>query len=479
MRSRATATSKNSPPVTISPDSGAAPDGDAVLERLRRLHPKRIDLSLGRMERLLERLGHPERNLPPVIHIAGTNGKGSTTAYMQAALEAAGYGVHVYTSPHLVRFHERIALAAAPGISGGAKPISDAELMDILIECEVANGAQPITYFEVTTAAAFLAFSRRPADAVLLEVGLGGRLDATNVIAHPALSILTPISIDHVQFLGDQVTAIAAEKAGILKSRTPCVVAAQEAAVMQVIETRAAEVGAPLIRCGEDWRIGAIGPAGFEVSRAGETINLPLPALPGKHQIDNAGLAVAALGNLPRLEVDAAALAKGLAGARWPGRLQRLDDPALTAELPDGAELWLDGGHNSAAGKALAETAHTWASADSGQRPFYLVVGMMNVKDVTAFLSAFDGLAKTVIGIPIPGEVNALAPAEICRYAAQAGLRALPADDLAAAMSIICGDAGDGAPPRVLICGSLYLAGSVLAAAQGRIKAPAELSQRD
>jgi len=439
--------------VTTRPEQTDQAGGDAVLERLRRLHPKRIDLSLGRMERLLASLGHPERSLPPVIHIAGTNGKGSTTAYMKAALEAAGYGVHVYTSPHLVRFQERIVLA-------GAGPITDAELIDILIECEAANGEAPITYFEVTTAAAFLAFSRRPADVVLLEVGLGGRLDATNVIDHPALCILTPISVDHVQFLGDAVTDIAFEKAGILKAGVPCVVAAQDDAVMAVIEARAAAVGAPLIK----------------IDEVREMPELPPPALPGGHQIANAGLAVGALMNLDGFELSDEALATGVATAVWPGRLQRLDHSTLGARLPDGAALWLDGGHNAAAGTALAETVRTWAAADPAPRPLYLVVGMMNVKEVTAFLSAFQGLAEAVIGIEIPGEINTLDVAEICRHATAAELRALPGDDVASAMSIIRADCSQDAPPRVLICGSLYLAGSVLAAEQGEVKAPGEMS---
>ncbi len=457
------------PPVTTRPEQSDGGGGDVVLDRLRRLHPKRIDLSLGRMERLLQRLGHPEQKLPAVVHIAGTNGKGSTTAYMKAALEAAGYGVHVYTSPHLVRFHERIVLA-------GEGPISDADLIDILIECEAANGEAPITYFEVTTAAAFLAFSRRSADVILLEVGLGGRLDATNVIEHPVLCVLTPISIDHVQFLGDAVTDIAFEKAGILKPGVPCVVAAQDEAVMAVIESRAAELGAPLIKSGAAWDVRVLDTGGLEVSLNNQKTALPSPALPGGHQFANAGLAVAALKSLPGFKVGDDALALGLTAACWPGRLQRLDHSAYAALLPDQAELWLDGGHNAAAGAALAETVRAWGAADQTPRPLYLVVGMMNVKDVTAFLSAFQGRLEAVVGIEIPGEVNTLSGAEICRHAREAGFRALPADDPGAAMSIIRADCTEGAPPRVLICGSLYLAGSILAAEQGAAKMAGEMS---
>jgi len=468
--------SEKPPPVTTPPDSASAANGDAVLERLRRLHPKRIDLSLGRMERLLARLGNPEQALPPVIHIAGTNGKGSTTAYLKAALEAAGYGVHVYTSPHLVRFHERISLAGPAGAPGGAQPICDHDLMDILIECEIANGDAPITYFEVTTAAAFLAFSRTTADVVLLEVGLGGRLDATNVIARPALCILTPISIDHVQFLGDDLAGIAFEKAGILKPDVPCVVAAQAVEALRVIEARADTVGAPLIRCGDDWRIGDVTPAGFEITLGDQVIELPLPALPGAHQIANAGLAVAALISLDGFDVDAPALASGLTDVSWPARLQRLENRTLLKSLPDGAELWLDGGHNSAAGEALAEVVRGWAAADVAPCPLYLIAGMMNVKDVTAFLSSFAGLARAVVGIDIPGEVNALSADDIRRNGERAGLPTHAAADLTAALAHVNDDCIGGPPPRVLICGSLYLAGSVLAAEQGRAKSPSEVS---
>jgi len=424
------------------------------------------------MERLLARLGHPEQNLPPVIHIAGTNGKGSTTAYMKSSLEAAGYGVHVYTSPHLVHFHERIALASP----GGAKAIADQDLMDILIECEIANGDEPITYFEVTTAAAFLAFSRNPADIVLLEVGLGGRLDATNVIEKPLLSVITPVSIDHVQFLGDSLAKIAGEKAGILKAGVPCIVAGQDRVARDVIEARAREVGAPLVARADAWQLAQTTADGFDFSIGDEVIHLPLPALSGHHQIDNAGLAIAALKNMTGFDISDAHLSQGLESACWPGRLERLEGGALAAALPQGADLWLDGGHNSAAGLALAETVRTWAHEDEQTRPFYLVIGMMNVKDVTAFLTPFAGLATCVIGVEIPGEINGLSANDVCDHASSAGLDARPADDMAAAMTLISADCEDGTAPRVLICGSLYLAGSVLAAERGTVKAPGELS---
>jgi dihydrofolate synthase/folylpolyglutamate synthase len=457
--------------VTTTLDKATATSGDAVLERLRRLHPKRIDLSLGRMERLLARLGHPEQKLPPVVHIAGTNGKGSTTACMKSVLEAAGYGVHVYTSPHLVHFHERIALASP----GGAKAIADQGLMDILIECEIANGDEPITYFEVTTAAAFLAFSRNPADIVLLEVGLGGRLDATNVIDTPLLSVITPVSIDHVQFLGDSLAEIAGEKAGILKAGVPGIVAGQDPVARAAIEARAREIGAPLIARNDAWQLGENRTGGFDISIGDEELHLPLPALPGRHQIDNAGLAVAALKNMTGFDIRNAHLAQGLETASWPGRLERLEGGALAAALPQGAELWLDGGHNSAAGLALAGTVRTWASDDAPIRPLYLVIGMMNVKDVTSFLTPFTGLVKTLIGVEIPGEINGLSSNDVCDHALAAGLDARPADDMISAMALISHDCADGTAPRVLICGSLYLAGSVLAAERGAVKTPGEL----
>jgi len=470
-RYRQTTTVTTRRPVTTTLDEATVTSGDAVLERLRRLHPKRIDLSLGRMERLLARLGHPEQNLPPVIHIAGTNGKGSTTAYMKSALEAAGYGVHVYTSPHLVRFHERIALASP----GGAEAIADQDLMDFLIECEIANGDEPITYFEVTTAAAFLAFSRNPADIVLLEVGLGGRLDATNVIDKPMLSVITPISIDHVQFLGDSLAEIAAEKAGILKTDVPCIVAGQDRVAREVIEARAREVGAPLIARADAWQLAQNTAGGFDISIGDEELHLPLPALPGPHQIDNAGLAVAALKSMAGFDISAQQLAQGLETAYWPGRLERLEGGALAAALPQGADLWLDGGHNSAAGLALAETVRTWAAEDAQTRPLYLVIGMMNVKDVAAFLTPFAGLVTSVIGVEIPGEINGLSANDTCSHAVNAGLEAQSADDMTAAMAFISDDCTGGTAPRVLICGSLYLAGSVLAGMRGTVKTPGEL----
>jgi dihydrofolate synthase / folylpolyglutamate synthase len=444
---------------------------DRILERVKRLHPKRIDLSLGRMERLLARLDHPEQKLPPVIHVAGTNGKGSTTAYLKAALEAAGYGVHVYTSPHLVRFNERIQLAGRDGAV--ATDIEETELAALLTECETANGDAPITFFEITTACAFLAYSRHPADIVLLEVGLGGRLDATNVIDQPCLTVITPVSIDHVQFLGESLAGIAAEKAGILKPGVPAIVADQLPEAMTEISDRAKEIGANLVRHGEDWQMEP-GTKDVAVTVDGLTQRYDLPSLPGAHQISNAGLAVAVLRKLPGFTVDAQAISTGLATATWPGRLQNMQTSRAARHLPEGSELWLDGGHNSASGAALAETLEAWNARDS--RPTYLVCGMLNVKDVSGFMSPFKGHVRQLYGLTIPGEENALAASEIADFATASGLAGKQALSVIDALEDISGLCSQGPAPRVLICGSLYLVGSVLANEQDLVKTPGEFS---
>ncbi len=421
---------------------------DVLLERLSHLHPKVIDLSLERIERLLAHLGHPERALPPVIHVAGTNGKGSTVAYLRAIAEAAGLRVHAYTSPHLVRFHERIRLAGTL--------IGEDALSALLDECERANGDAPITFFEVTTAAAFLAFARAPADLLLLEVGLGGRLDATNVIAAPALSIITPVSIDHVQFLGETLTAIAGEKAGILKPGVACVVGPQPSEAETAIEKRARAVDAPLLRHGAEWHV-EVTESGFVYRGQARRIALPRPALPGVHQIANAGMAVAAAEALAgRFAIGDGAIRTGLRTAEWPARLQRLMRGPLIELLPAGWELWLDGGHNPAAGEALAETARGWRD-----RPLYLVVGMINTKDVAGFLRPLAPQAASLTALSIPGNPAAVAPEEIAATGQALGLAAGTAPDAVAALKHI---ATASATARVLICGSLYLAGIVLAA---------------
>ncbi|MGH7031726.1 MAG: bifunctional folylpolyglutamate synthase/dihydrofolate synthase, partial [Stellaceae bacterium] len=337
---------------------------DTVLARLTRLHPKLIDLSLGRIEGLLAALGNPHEKLPPVIHVAGTNGKGSAIATMRACLEGGGYRVHAYISPHLVRFHERIRLAG--------ELIDEDRLIELLEECERANGGAPITYFEITTAAAFLAFARTPADIVLLETGLGGRLDATNVIRCPAATAITPVSLDHQAFLGDTITAIAGEKAGILKPGSPAIIGPQPAQAAEVFATRAAELAVPLYRFGAEWRCEPDG-GGMRYEGPRWRLDLPLPSLLGAHQIINAGTAIACLEQLTGLPLSRDAIAAGLRRINWPARLQRLSRGALVEMLPEGWELWLDGGHNPGAGEVLAAVAASWRD-----RALYLVVGMLN-----------------------------------------------------------------------------------------------------
>lgn len=423
---------------------------DAVLERLTRLHPKVIDLSLGRMERLLSRLGNPQDTLPPVIHVAGTNGKGSVVATLRAILEAAGLRVHVYTSPHLVRFAERIRVAGTL--------IEEDNLLDLLEECEVANGEEPITFFEITTAAAFLAFSRTPADVCLLEVGLGGRLDATNVIDAPLVTAITGVSMDHQNYLGDSIKAIATEKAGICKKGVPVIVAPQLSAGDRAIRDVAEEAGTKLIRFGRDWRVETQGDASFTYSDDEESLNLPAPALSGSHQIINAGQAVAILRHQTALAVPESAIRAGLGWVRWPARLQQLLEGPYLKTLPDGAKLWLDGGHNVAAARVLA---HEFRHLDPTLEPFFMIVGMLENRDVGEYLQPFSGLARAVIGVPIPGE--GCHDAETIADAAQsADMPGFSVETIMEGIAAIARDTDPGRPPHVLIAGSLYLAGAVL-----------------
>jgi dihydrofolate synthase / folylpolyglutamate synthase len=418
---------------------------DALLERLQRLHPRVIDLSLGRIERLLAALGHPERRLPPVVHIAGTNGKGSTLAYLRAIFEEAGRSVHAYTSPHLVRFHERIRIAGTL--------IQEDALAALLAECEASNKGEPITFFEITTAAAFLAFARTPAEVLLLEVGLGGRLDATNVIPPPVLTVITPVALDHQHFLGETLAAIAGEKAGILKPGVPCVVGPQEQEGAAAIEARARDLESPLFRHGAEWRVAANG-TGLAHTIAGRTRTLPTPGLPGAHQIANAGIAVSAAHLLSeRFGIPDTAIAAGVLLAEWPGRLQRLARGRLSALLPPGCELWLDGGHNPHAGEALAGMLDQWAGKT------HLVVGMIDTKDHAAFLAPLARRAASVIAVPVPHAAQPVPPEALAKAARAAGAEAETADDVPAALARLAARR----PSRVLICGSLYLAGAVLA----------------
>ena len=420
-----------------------AQTSDAILARMMALHPKVIDLTLDRVWRLLDALGNPQNDLPPVIHIAGTNGKGSTQAMVRAGLEAAGHKVHAYTSPHLVRFHERIRLAGTL--------ISEADLTALLDECYAKNGADDITYFEITTCAALLAFARTPADFTLLEVGLGGRLDATNVIDRPELTIITPVSMDHEAFLGTTIAAIAGEKAGIIKRGVPCIIGPQSESGLDVMEARAAQCGAPVLAYGQHWHSGPERDGMIYQDELG-LLDLPLPILPGLHQIQNAGMALAALRHLG---CDEAACTAGLTQAVWPARMQRLRrGPLANLANASGAELWLDGGHNPAAGAALALVLRSLP-----KRPTHMICGMLNTKDVGGYLAPLAEVAISLTGVSIPGEANTLPADQTAQAAQHVGLAGRAADTVTEALQAIL---ADDPHARVLICGSLYLAGAVL-----------------
>jgi dihydrofolate synthase / folylpolyglutamate synthase len=405
------------------------------------LHPKVIDLTLGRVERLLAALGNPEQSIPPVVHIAGTNGKGSTQAMIRAGLEAGGERVHAYTSPHLARFHERIRLAG--------ELISEPMLTALLDECVRMNGPDAVTFFEITTCAAFLAFARTPADWTLLEVGLGGRLDATNVVEKPRLTIITPVSMDHETYLGDTIAKIAGEKAGIIKRGVPVIVGPQHADGLEVIEAKAARMAAPVLAFGQHWT--AFEDRGRLVFQdENGLLDLPLPNLPGPHQVQNAGAALAALRYLGK---DEAVCEVAVTRAFWPARMQRLRQGPLV-DLAPNVELWLDGGHNPAGGEAVAATL-----ARMPRRETYLVCGMLNTKDVSGYMRPLAPQVTKLHAVSIPGEKNTL-PAEVTRDAARAiGIEAVAASSVADALADIAATSPEA---RVLICGSLYLAGTVL-----------------
>ena len=427
---------------------------DSIVARLTALHPKRIDLSLDRVQKLLAALDHPERKLPPVIHVAGTNGKGSTVAFLRAILDAAGLRVHAYTSPHLVRFNERFRL----GEPGGGRLVSDEELASTLEECEGANAGNPITVFEITTAVGLMLFARHPADVLLMEVGLGGRLDATNVVDSPAATVITPISLDHLEFLGDTLEKIAFEKAGIIKPGVPAIVAAQRQEALAVIERQAARLKAPLKIAGEDWT--ATEERGRLVYQDSDgLLDLPPPRLYGRHQFENAGLAIAALRSLDKFRIPPAAYEAGMTKADWPARLHRLNQGRLVELAPAGSEVWLDGGHNPDGGRAIAA-----ALADLEERvsrPLVLIVGMLSTKDCGGFLSNFTGLARRMIAVPVPGAEKGLAAETVADAARAIGLPATSRDNLTEAFDAVRKLDLDP-PPRVLITGSLYLAGEVL-----------------
>jgi dihydrofolate synthase/folylpolyglutamate synthase len=424
---------------------------DAIVTRFAPLHPKRIDLSLGRIERLLADLGAPQDKLPPVVHVAGTNGKGSTIAFMRAALEAAGKSVHVYTSPHLIRFNERIRLAG--------ELVDDERMFAAFDRCEAVNAGQSISVFEITTAAALLLFSEIPADYLLLEVGLGGRYDATNVIARPAATIITPVSMDHPEFLGATVEKIAYEKAGILKRGAPAIIADQDSRALEVIEKEALRVGAPRIIGERDFTMHEENGRLVFQDEIG-LLDMPLPRLVGRHQHINAANALAALRAIePALS--ARVLERGLAEADWPARLQRLRSGRLVDLAPPRAEIWLDGGHNEEGGRVLAEAMADFE--DQASRPLVLICGTLGTKDTAGFLRHFNGLAQETLAVPISGEHAGRTAEEVAGFAQSVGLNAAACQSVEAALRFLA--ARDWpVPPRILIAGSLYLAGLVLEA---------------
>jgi dihydrofolate synthase / folylpolyglutamate synthase len=423
---------------------------DEVVARLSALHPKRIDLSLERMHRLLERLDHPERKLPPVIHVAGTNGKGSTVAYLRAILEAAGAKVHAFTSPYLVRLNESFRL-------GGAL-VGDDELTSALERCERVNAGAAITFFEAKTAAAFCLFAQHPGDVLLLEVGLGGRLDSTNVIEAPLASVIAPISMDHTEFLGDTLTAIAGEKAAIIKRNVPVVSAEQPGEAMAVIERQSQRQRAPLHAAGQHWHVSVErGRLVYQDDRG--LMDLAAPRLFGRHQFDNAGLAIATLRAIDRLKIGHAAY-EGIVNAEWPARMQRLASGRLIAWGPQGSEIWLDGGHNAEGGRVAA--AALGDLEERVPRPLVVIAGMMGNKDAGAFLANFAGLTRHIVAVDIPGMENAMAPDRLADAARALGMRVEISASIEAALRGLAKLAYE-VPPRILIAGSLYLAGHVLA----------------
>ncbi|MFC3676396.1 bifunctional folylpolyglutamate synthase/dihydrofolate synthase [Ferrovibrio xuzhouensis] len=436
------------------PPANARTDKDALLQRLTTLHPKAIDLSLDRIRILLAELGDPHLALPPVFHVAGSKGKGSTTAFLRAMAEAAGYRVHTYTSPHLVSFNERIRLAG--------KLIGDDRLVALLERCERVNAGRPITFFEITTAAAFLAFAEVPADLVLLETGLGGIADTTNVIPRPRLTAITPIGIDHIAFLGDTIAKIAVSKAGIIKPGVPCVVGPQPEEAMAVIAARADDCGAPLFRYGVDWQVETMPDGSLLWHDRNASLRLPAPALLGAHQVVNAATAVACARQLQGFALPADTIAAGLREVDWPARMQRLTRGPLVDALPPGTEVWLDGAHNAMAGAALADTLRRLPP-----RPTWLIAGVLNTKDAAGLLRPLTLLVRGASCIAIPGEANSLPATDLAATARSVGIAATPADGLRQAAETIRADmekagAADAGPARVLVTGSLYLAGRVL-----------------
>ncbi|MER8889962.1 bifunctional folylpolyglutamate synthase/dihydrofolate synthase [Mesorhizobium sp. M0938] len=428
---------------------------DREIESLMALHPKGFDLSLDRISRLLERLGNPQDHLPPVIHIAGTNGKGSCAAFSRALLEAAGHRVHVHTSPHLVNWHERYRLAA----EGGGRLVEDHVFADAIARVAKANEGETITVFEILTAVTFLLFSEHPADAVIIEVGLGGRFDATNVITEPAVSVIMPVSLDHESFLGDRVELIAAEKAGIIKGGCPVVIGAQESeTALQVLIETAERLDCPAFVYGQDFL--AFEENGRMVYQDEDGLmDLSPPRLPGRHQFANAAAAIAAV-KAAGFEISHRVADKAMANVAWPGRMQKLPPGRLTELAPAGADIWLDGGHNPGAGVVVAEALAE--QEEKNPRPLFLISGMINTKDQSGYFRAFKGLVRHVYTVPVSLSEASVPNDELAVRAVEAGLSAEPVSSVANALMLLR-DTWDGPPPRILIGGSLYLAGAVLA----------------
>jgi dihydrofolate synthase/folylpolyglutamate synthase len=438
-----------------APAAGPPPLGD-LIARLALLHPKRIDLDLERMQRLLQRLGHPERKLPGVIHVAGTNGKGSTIAYLRAILEAAKLSVHVYTSPYLVRINESYRLAKA----GGGVLVEDGELRAALEHCERVNDGAPITIFEIETAAAFCLFSQHPADVLLLEVGLGGRLDATNVIDAPLATVIAPVGMDHTEFLGETLIEISSEKAAIIKRDVPVISAEQSPEVRAVIERQARRMRARLHAAGEAWHVNVErGRLVYQDERG--LMDLAAPKLFGRHQFGNAGLAIATLRVLDAFRIDSAAFETGIINAEWPARMQRLASGRLVDLAPQGSELWLDGGHNADGGRVVAAALGDLEERVS--RPLVVIAGMMGNKDAESFLANFSGLTRHIIAVQIPGRDNAMPPDTLADAARHLGMRVETSSGVEGALRSLTRLAYE-VPPRILVTGSLHLAGHVLAA---------------
>lgn len=425
------------------------------IEHLMTLHPKGFDLSLDRVTRLLERLGNPQDRLPPVIHIAGTNGKGSCAAFSRALLEAAGHLVHVHTSPHLVNWHERYRLAA----EGGGKLVEDDVFAEAIARVAEANQGQKITVFEILTAVTFVLFSEHPAEAAIIEVGLGGRFDATNVIKRPAVSVIMPISMDHEAYLGDRVELIAAEKAGIMKRGCPVVIGAQESdTALQVLIETAERLDCPTVVYGQDFL--AFEENGRMVYQDEDGLmDLPLPRLPGRHQYANAAAAIAAV-KAAGFEIGHRAAERAMTHVAWPARMQKLTQGKLVDLAPKGAEIWLDGGHNPGAGIVIAEALAE--QEEKNPRPLVLISGMINTKDQTGYFSAFKGLARHVYTVPVSNSDAGVPNDELALRAEEAGLSAEPVSSVASALMLLR-DSWDGPAPRILIGGSLYFAGAVLA----------------